>query len=69
MSALMVCCHTLAHAQIEVNVPPEALENYELIYDLDIPVTGNFANRAVPYTVDRSAEFGQTLIGLRTTWS
>ncbi|MEE2786057.1 MAG: MopE-related protein [Myxococcota bacterium] len=59
-AAYLICCPRLVQAQIEANVPAEALENYELIYDLDIPVTGNFANRAIPYTVDRSAEFGQT---------
>ena len=39
-------------------VPAEEFSRYRLVYDLDVPVKGNFANKSVPYGVDDAAKIG-----------
>ena len=39
-------------------VPAEEFSQYRLIYDLDIPVKGYFAQNPVPYTVDDAGKIG-----------
>ena len=39
-------------------VPSEEFSKYRLVYDLDMPTKGNFAQNLVPYTVDDSGKIG-----------
>ena len=39
-------------------VPAEEFNSYRLIYDLDMPVKGNYAKNPVPYNVDDAAKVG-----------
>ena len=39
-------------------VPPEEFNSYRLVYDLDIPIKGDFAHKPVPYNVDDAGKIG-----------